>query len=130
MDAFEHESLEVYQLALEFIGLADKLTKMFSPARAFLADRLNQQAAAVALNIAKGFSEVAATDQLRFVCRARRAGIECAALLDVARTLRTADENELAAGREMLLKIVGMLFSLNERLEEHVTGSQAEQSTE
>ena len=39
MDAFEHESLEVYQLALEFIGLADKLTKMFSPARAFLADR-------------------------------------------------------------------------------------------
>ena len=91
---------------------------------------MNQQAAAVALNIAKGFSEVAATDQLRFVCRARRAGIECAALLDVARTLRTADENELAAGREMLLKIVGMLFSLNERLEEHVTGSQAEQSTE
>src|SRR5262249_41738585 len=112
MDAFEHESLEVYQLALEFVGLADRLTKMFSPARAFVADRLNQRAAAVAVDIAKGFSELGAADQLRFIRRARRAGIECAALLDVARSLRTADENELAAGRDILLKIVGMLASL------------------
>jgi four helix bundle protein len=130
MDAFEHESLEVYQLALEFVGLADRLTKVFSPARAFLADRLNQQAAAVAFNIAKGFSELAAADQLRFIRRARRAAIECAALLDLARSLRTADENELAAGRDILLKVVAMLASLNERLDEHVAGSQADQGTE
>jgi 23S rRNA-intervening sequence protein len=126
MDAFEHESLEVYQLALEFIAQADKLTKMFTPARAFLADRLSQQAAAVAVDIAKGFSELAARDQLRFIRRARRAAIACAALLDVARSLRASDEGQLAAAREVLLRTVGLLATLNERLDEAVAAEGTE----
>lgn len=106
MTNFEHEPLDVYKAGLEFIAGADKMTKMFAPARAYIGQQLNERASAVVLSIAKGASEESPEVKAESFRVASRAAVEGAALLDVCKLLKLGDEASITGLRKVLLKLV------------------------
>jgi len=112
MDHFEHERLDVYKTAIQFVGIADQLIDALPRGRRHLADQLGRASTSVSLNIAEGAGEFAPAEKARFYRIARRSATECAAILDVCATLRIADPTPLAACRDLLLRIVAMLTKM------------------
>ncbi len=109
MERFDHEKLDVYQAAIDYVGLADSLVEALPRGRACLADQLHRAATAIPLNIAEGAGEYSRRDKARFYGFARRSATESAALLDVCRKLNLGEEMLLTEGRALLLRIVSML---------------------
>lgn len=112
MERFEHEKLDVYQAAIDYVGLADSLVEALPRGRAYLADQLHRAATLIPLNIAEGAGEFGRKEKARFYRFARRSATESAALLDVCRKLNLCDGVLLAQGRDLLLRIVSMLTKL------------------
>ena len=112
MTTFDHERLDVYRAAIEFVGVADDLVERLPRGRAYLADQLQRAALSVPLNIAEGAGEFSRKDKRRFYRMALRSATESAAILDVCRCLRLSDDSRLTAGRDLLLRIVAMLTRL------------------
>ncbi len=123
MNVFDHEKLDVYQAAIEFVALADDIVEHLPRGRGYLADQLQRSATSVPLNIAEGAGEFSPSEKARFYRMARRSATECAAVLDVARRLRLVDDARYEAGRELLLRIVAMLVQMVRRASESGTGS-------
>jgi four helix bundle protein len=109
---FDHERLEVYRQAIDFVALADVLIEALPRGRSALADQLHRAATSVVLNIAEGAGEFCGHEKARFYRMAKRSATECAAALDVLRVLNLADGARLDAGRQMLLRVVSMLVKL------------------
>jgi four helix bundle protein len=115
MDYFDHEKMDVYKVAIEFIALADEVAEDLPRGRAYLTDQLRRACTSVALNIAEGAGEFSGDEKARFYRMAKRSATECAAVLDICRRLALADGTRLHAGRELLLRIVSMLIPLIRR---------------
>lgn len=115
MDVFDHEKLDAYHVAIEFVVVADELAENLPRGRAYLADQLRRACTSVALNIAEGAGEFSADEKARFYRMAKRSGTECAAILDVCRRLELADDARLELGRGFLLRVVSMLTPLIRR---------------
>src|SRR5205823_894416 len=107
MQLFDHERLEVYGMALEFLVLADEVAEILIPGRGPLADQLRRAATSIILNIAEGAGEFSRKEKARFYRMALRSATESAAILGACRVLKVVPPNRLLAGREMLLRIVG-----------------------
>ena len=112
MDHFEHEGLDVYKTAIQFLSIADQIIDALPRGRSHLADQLARAATSIVLNIAEGAREFAAAEKARFYRIARRSATECAAILDVCAALRIADHAPLAASRDLLLRVVAMLTKM------------------
>ena len=112
MDRFDHENLDVYQVAIEFLALADSIAEELPRGRAYLADQLRRAALSIPLNTAEGAGEFAKAEKVRFYRMAKRSATESAALLDGCRTLQLSQEPKLAKGRSLLLRIVSMLVRM------------------
>src|SRR5687767_3446368 len=108
----DHERLDVYRVALEFVVVASEVAERMPKGRAYLADQLQRAATSIVLNIAEGAGEFAPAEKARFYRIARRSATESAAVLDVCRKLNLDDAKLHAAGREHLLRIVAMLVRL------------------
>jgi len=109
MKSFDHERLDVYAAAIDFVALADDVVEHLPRGRGYLADPLQRAATSVALNIAEGAGEFSSPEKARFYRMAKRSATECAAVLDVARRLELCAADRLDTGRELLLRIVSML---------------------
>jgi hypothetical protein len=59
MTTFDHEKLDVYQIALEFVVLAREITVKLPTGRHSLADQLDRAATSVVLNIAEALGNSA-----------------------------------------------------------------------
>ena len=112
MNEFEHERLDVYQAAIQFLTLAETMAGTLPRGRSYLADQLRRAASSVSFNIAEGAGEFATADKARFYRMARRSATEAAAILDACRTLSLTDEASSQAGRVLLLRIVAMLTAM------------------
>jgi four helix bundle protein len=117
MTQFDHEKLDVYQIALECVAAAGEITDRLPPGCHSLADQLNRAATSIVLNIAEGAGEFSRAEKARFYRMARRSATECAAALDVCRVRKLAASKHLEVGREMLLRVVGMLVRMVQSLE-------------
>lgn len=113
---FDHEKLDVYTAALEFLALANGIVEDLPRGRSYLADQLQRAATSITLNIAEGAGEYSPKDKSRFYRMARRSGTECAAVLDVCRRLQLADDQVIASGRELLIRVVSMLTKMARKL--------------
>lgn len=109
MDHFEHEKLDVYKAAIEFVALVNELAERLPRGRGQIGDQLWRASNSVALNIAEGAGEFAPAEKARFYRIARRSATECAASLDVCRIRGIIEPAALGAGRDRLLRIVAML---------------------
>ncbi|MBA3820149.1 MAG: four helix bundle protein, partial [Deltaproteobacteria bacterium] len=87
INQFEHERLDVYQAAIEFLALADTIAGNLPRGRSHLADQLRRAASSISFTIAEGAGELSALDIARFYRMARRSATESAAILDACRVL-------------------------------------------
>ena len=60
----DHEKLTVYQVAIEFVILADDIIEHLPRGRAYLSDQLQRAALSIPLNIAEGAGEYAVDEKL------------------------------------------------------------------
>ena len=124
MNSFDHEKLDVYQAAIDFVVVADGIVERLPRGRAYLADQFQRAATSIPLNIAEGAGEFARKEKARFYRMAKRSATECAAIVDVCRRLKLVDK-ESAAARELLVRIVAMLIRMVLTLGESGTGTGA-----
>lgn len=117
MREFDHERLDVYQRALDFVVAAGTIRRALPQGCGALADQLDRAAVSIALNIAEGAGEFAMREKARFYRIARRSATESAAILDVAKRLGLATSAEVETAKATLREIVPMLVRLAKRME-------------
>lgn len=111
----DHEKLTVYQVAIEFVILADEVIEHLPLGRAYLSDQLQRAALSIPLNIAEGAGEYAVDEKARFYRMAKRSATECAGVLDVCQRLRLVEENRYIKGRKLLIGLVSMLIKMAQK---------------
>lgn len=107
--------MDVYQIAIEFVVLADEIVEHLPRGRAYLSDQLHRAALSIPLNIAEGAGEYAVEEKARFYRMAKRSATECAGILDVCDRLKLIDEQRQVKGRELLTRVVAMLIKMVRR---------------
>jgi four helix bundle protein len=107
--------LDVYQIAIEFVVLADGIVEHLPRGRAYLSDQLHRAALSIPLNIAEGAGEYAVEEKARFYRMAKRSATECAGILDVCQRLQLIDEQHQTRGHELIIRIVSMLIKMIRR---------------
>ncbi|MFT4058793.1 MAG: four helix bundle protein [Legionella sp.] len=112
MQYFDHEKLDVYQKAIEFVALIESIVKQFPKGRAYLIDQLQRAGSSVVLNIAEGAGEFSMNEKIRFYRMARRSATECVGILDICMHFNLIDENISLKSRNLLLRIVSMLTKM------------------
>jgi four helix bundle protein len=108
----DHEGLDVYQLALDFLVVANEVIEGLPRARSHLADQFTRASLSIVLNIAEGAGKLSKLDKRRYYMIARGSATESAALLDVCYRLSLVDEKQLSAGKDLIVRIVSMLVKL------------------
>lgn len=125
MSAFDHEKLDVYVAAIDFVAVADEIVEHLPRGRAYLADQLQRAGTSVPLNIAEGAGEFSGSEKARFYRMAKRSATECAAILHVCQRLNLIEDAPYRTGRELLLRIVAMLVQMVRRTGETGSGTGA-----
>jgi four helix bundle protein len=111
MRSFDHERLDVYKVAIQFVAWSSDVLKDI-PKSLSVHDQLDRAATSIPLNIAEGNGKHTSADRCRFFDHARGSALECAACLDVL-VARGKIETELAdSGKRLLSEIVSMLVGL------------------
>ena len=106
---FDHENLDVYQAAIEFVSWADGLLEKL-PKSLAVTNQIDRASTSIPLNIAEGNGKFTDADRCRFFDIARGSALECAACLDVLvakKRIASAEE-----GKVILVRIVSMLVGL------------------
>ena len=108
---FDHEKLNVYQIAITFIAWSsDLLTDI--PKNISVHNQFDRASTSIPLNIAEGNGKYTSADRCRFFDTARGSALECAACLDVLVAKAIIEESVAVEGKGMLLDIVSMLVGL------------------
>ena len=79
----DHERLDVYRLALDFLVFAHQVLKTLPRGHSHLSDQLTRASTSIVLNIAEGAGKHSKADKRRYYLSARGSATESAALLDV-----------------------------------------------
>ncbi len=79
---FDHERPEVYQVALDFLVVADDIVKHLPRGRRHLADQLTRASISIVLNIAEGAGKFSKPDKRRDYLSAVGSATESADILD------------------------------------------------
>ena len=88
----DHERLDVYDLALEFLVLANGIVEGLPRGRSHLADQFTRASLSIVLNLAEGAGKHSKLDKRRYYVTARGSATESAALLGVCQRLKLLDE--------------------------------------
>ena len=112
MNQFDHEKLDVYQIAIDWVSLAQDIDDGLPRGKGKLADQLQRAASSIVLNIAEGAGEFSGAEKARIYRIAKRSATECAAVLDVAKRRSSITQEHYVQGRSLLFRIVGMLVKL------------------
>lgn len=114
MATFDCERAEVYPATLDLVKECAAIRGQLPADCTELGTRLERAAIAVVINVAKGGGELPGADKARFFRRARRSAVECAAVLDILRTLGMPDRLRIEDGKSRLRAIVGFLIAMGE----------------
>ncbi len=114
----DHERLDVYVLALDFVVFANGVIEALPRGRSHLADPFTRASTSIVLNLAEGPGKLSKPDKRRYYLSARGSATESAALLDVCLRLGRVDEAAQRAGKDVLVRIVSMLIKLAQACEE------------
>ena len=113
---FDHEKLDVYHLALEFVSwLTEFIAEVCESKTPHLRETINQvdrASTSIVLNIAEGNGRRATKQRAKFFDDARGSATESAACLDVLVSKRATSDERVLKGKQTLLRIVSMLSKL------------------
>ena len=115
---FEHEKLDVYRTALEFVALATEIVNALPRGRSAFADQLERASTSIAFNTAEGCGEYSRREKARFFRMALRSASECSAILDVGLRMRVVAPPRHERGKVLVGRLAAMLTALakqNER---------------
>jgi four helix bundle protein len=119
---FDHEKLDVYRCALEFISwttaLFTELRSSKIPQLKEVCDQLDRASISVVLNIAEGNGRRASQARAKFFDDSRGSVTECAGCLDVLVAKGACPAKRVDDGKDLLLRMVSMLTKLVERFDE------------
>jgi four helix bundle protein len=88
----DHERLDVYRLALDFMVFAHQVIEALPRGRSRLCDQLTRASTSIVLNLAEGAGKHSKADKRRYYLSARGSATESAALLDVLSRLGLLEE--------------------------------------
>ena len=108
----DHERLDVYAIALDFLVFANEVIERLPRGRGHLADQLTRASTSIVLNLAEGAGKVSKADKRRYYLTARGSATESAALLDVCSRLRLIGEADYRTGKATIVRVVAMLIKL------------------
>lgn len=108
---FDHEDLEVYQVALRLVAWIEPMRNQFSCSTELLA-KLDKSTTSVVLNIAEGNGRFSGMDRSKFIDTAFKATIQSAALLDLATVNGGDDLTNVNHGRDLLRHAAAKLAAL------------------
>ena len=108
----DYEKLDVYQCAIEHLAFVFKAIPRLPRGYSALADQWRRAGMSVPLNIAEAVGKTSAADRSNKYAIARGEAMECGAIIDVVRLLDAVPEPELAAAKQLLVRVVGMLSKL------------------
>lgn len=109
---FDHEDLDVYQVALQLVAWFESMLINFS-CSTDLRMKLDKSTTSIVLNIAEGNGRFTGADQAKFYETAYKATIQSASLVDLATANGAADVLRVEQGRELLRRIAAMLTALS-----------------
>ena len=109
---FDHEKLDVYQLAVDFVARANDVVESLPRGRGYLADQLQRAALSIVLNIAEGAGKFSSKDKAAFYLTARGSTTESAAVLDVCERLKLLSRGSGQEHKAVLERIAQMLTKL------------------
>ena len=113
MDAlFDHDRLEVYQLAREFNRGLQRLLEDLPAGQAETKDNLRRAAKSITRNIAEGSGRWKPADKVRFYHIARASATECAASLDELVDFCVLTPEQVQPHKAVLSRLVGKLISM------------------
>jgi four helix bundle protein len=107
------KDLDVYQLAIRHLTLAQQLLGEVPLGHREVRDQLRRASLSIPLNVAEGAGKTKRADQRRFFSIARGSTMECAALVDVCRVLGIGPASALDEADAMLLSLVRMLSKMS-----------------
>jgi four helix bundle protein len=108
----DHERLDVYQCAIEFLRFALRSCAAVPRGDGDLRDQLRRAALSVPLNIAEGSGKTSTVDRARFFAIARGSALECGALVDVLQLTGAVPDPDAHSAKRLLARIVAMLTRL------------------
>ena len=114
----DHERLDVYHLALDFLVLASDIIEGLPRGRSHLSDQFARASLSIVLNLAEGAGKRSKPDKRRYYLTARGSATESAALLDVCFRLKLLEEGRHRTGKAMVVRIVSMLIKLAKSCEQ------------
>src|SRR4051812_38285903 len=114
----DHERLDVYVIALDFLVFANEVIERLPRGRGHLADQLTRASTSIVLNLAEGAGKLSKADKRRFYLTARGSATESAALLDVCLRLKLVEDSGHRTGKSMIVRIVSMLIKLAQSCED------------
>lgn len=109
---FDHEDLDVHQVALQLVAWLESMLINFS-CSADLRTKLDKSTTSIVLNIAEGNGRFTGADQVKFYETAYKATIQSASLIDIATANGAADPLRVELGRELLRRMAAMLTALS-----------------
>jgi four helix bundle protein len=108
---FDHEKLNVYQNALDFVEWIDKKI-LAGRKKLSVYDQIDRASTSIPLNIAEGNGKYSSKDRCRYFDIARGSALECASCLDVLHLKDLLELSKKDEGKEKLRVIVSMLIGL------------------
>ena len=108
---FDHEKLNVYQNALDFVEWIDKKI-LTGRKKLSVYDQIDRASTSIPLNIAEGNGKYSSKDKCRYFDIARGSALECASCLDVLHLKDLLEVSKKDEGKEKLRVIVSMLIGL------------------
>ena len=114
---FDHDRLDVYRLAIEYVADSFEIAKELSGLHRHARDQWLRAAQSVPLNIAEGNGKRSMKDRARYFDIARGSSLECAAIQDVLVISRGIEAQASDRLRVKLKRIVAMLTRLALRVE-------------
>jgi four helix bundle protein len=115
---FDHERLDVYRVAIEFVAWVGELID--GPLRGCglsAVSQLDRASTSIPLNIAEGNGKRTSRDRSRYLDTARGSAFESAAALDVLVARRALGATQVTNGKTMLHRNVQMLSRMATNLQ-------------
>ncbi|HLO00350.1 MAG TPA: four helix bundle protein [Pyrinomonadaceae bacterium] len=110
---YKFQKLEIYALALDYVGLIYELTEKLPGSENFnLKSQITRAATSIALNIAEGSTSQSDAEQSRFLGMALRSLVETVACQDIIENRKYATIDDLRSARELGSKLFAKIQSM------------------
>jgi len=109
-----YEKLEVYQLSMDILGVAMKISSQLPPGYSDLVDQLKRAAMSTPQNIGEGAGKRTPADCRKYFDNARGSAMECGVHFDICATCAATDPVLIKQGKDKLERLVAMLTRLSQ----------------